>query len=183
MALLPLNDEADCLADQHENRVGFPSVTTTQSRSPLPRERFSPLADRGLTTVSVRRRHPWRPIGKKFAKQRDRTSRRTLRRNVQFASIPDLLRRLRDGPGHNEQAYVRSSAWRSATRHRMLWSLAWVDAIRQIQGASCAPSINEALHNCPTTVTANRSEFPSSARPGLTKAMRQSQPIEFLSWR
>ncbi len=42
MALLPLNDEADCLADQHENRVGFPSVTTTQSRSPLPRERFSP---------------------------------------------------------------------------------------------------------------------------------------------
>ncbi len=45
MALLPLNDEADCLADQHENRVGFPSVTTTQSRSPLPRERFSPLAE------------------------------------------------------------------------------------------------------------------------------------------
>ena len=40
MTLLPLNDEADCLAHQHENRVGFLSITTTTGRSPLPRERF-----------------------------------------------------------------------------------------------------------------------------------------------
>ncbi len=51
MALLPLNDEADCLADQHENRVGFPSVTTTQSRSPLPRERFSPSGCNGRSSL------------------------------------------------------------------------------------------------------------------------------------
>jgi len=42
MTLLPLSDEADCLAHQHENRVGFLSHTTTVGRSPLPRERFSP---------------------------------------------------------------------------------------------------------------------------------------------
>jgi hypothetical protein len=42
MTLLPLSDEADCLAHQYENRVGFPSYTTAVGRSPLPRERFSP---------------------------------------------------------------------------------------------------------------------------------------------
>jgi hypothetical protein len=47
MTLLPLSDEADCLAHQHENRVGFLSTTTTADRSPLPRERFSPLAESG----------------------------------------------------------------------------------------------------------------------------------------
>ena len=40
MTLLPLTDEADCLALQHENRVGFPSITAIAGRSPLPRERF-----------------------------------------------------------------------------------------------------------------------------------------------
>ncbi|MFL9996626.1 hypothetical protein PQR34_36390 [Paraburkholderia sediminicola] len=42
MTLLPLNDEADCLALQHENRFGFLSIAATAYRSPLPRERFSP---------------------------------------------------------------------------------------------------------------------------------------------
>ncbi|MEM5298853.1 hypothetical protein VSR82_31610, partial [Burkholderia sp. JPY481] len=40
--LLPLNGEANYLAHQHENRVGFLSIATTAGRSPLPRERFSP---------------------------------------------------------------------------------------------------------------------------------------------
>lgn len=35
-----LNDEADCVALQHENRVGFLSLITNVGRSRLPRERF-----------------------------------------------------------------------------------------------------------------------------------------------
>jgi len=52
MTLLPLSDEADCLAHQHENRVGFLSHTTTVGRSPLPRERFSPPTHNGLSHFS-----------------------------------------------------------------------------------------------------------------------------------
>jgi hypothetical protein len=37
MTLFPLNDEADCLALQHENRVGFLSWTTNVR--PQPREK------------------------------------------------------------------------------------------------------------------------------------------------
>ncbi|MEM5294532.1 hypothetical protein VSR82_09345, partial [Burkholderia sp. JPY481] len=49
MTLLPLNGEANYLAHQHENRVGFLSIATTAGRSPLPRERFSPSTLSGQT--------------------------------------------------------------------------------------------------------------------------------------
>jgi hypothetical protein len=46
MTLLPLTDEADCLAHQHENRVGFPSITAIAGRSPY---RASGFVRRGTT--------------------------------------------------------------------------------------------------------------------------------------
>jgi hypothetical protein len=56
MTLLPLSDEADCLVTQHENRVGFFSITPTAARSPLPRERFRSSTRFGLSRrVFVRR--------------------------------------------------------------------------------------------------------------------------------
>lgn len=46
MTLLPLNDGADCLAFQNENRVAFLSIAVTADRSPC---RARGLLQRSLT--------------------------------------------------------------------------------------------------------------------------------------